>query len=81
MFPRKQLLKMDFMLHLLRGRPKGRPQFLGGEGYPIADVCRLGGEGSEECRHLHFLKNNQDKSLSKTQNFLPFVLLRKKNIT
>ena len=60
---------------------KERPQILVGRGYPIADVCQLeGGEGSEECRYLHFFKDNQDKSLSKTQKILSFELLRKKII-
>ena len=40
---------------------KGRPQFfLGGEGTQLQTFADSRGEGSEECRRLHFLKNNQD---------------------
>ena len=60
----------------IRGRPQSTSAIFRGEG---VSNCRrlptLGGEGSQECRCLHFWKNNRTHSPSK--NFLQFVLLRK----
>ena len=67
--------KYPFLKLSLGAVHKGRPHFLGGgRGYPIADVSRL--EGGRGLRNAIF-ENNRDKFLSKTQNVLPFVVLRK----
>ena len=58
--------------------PKGLPQrtsaiFRGGGGTQLQTFANFRGEGSQECRRMHFLKDNQDTFPIK--NFLQFVLL------
>jgi hypothetical protein len=63
-------LIFEFVKIALGDVHKGRLQFLGGRGYPIADVCRLeGGRGLRNEDVCNNKKKKQGKSLSKTQNF------------
>ena len=58
---------------------KGRPQILRGEGVPkYRRLQTWGGEGSQECRRLHFFLNNQYILSIKNSKFLAICASKKK---